>query len=145
MLNRMRGVKHSRLIAAYLLFAMLSWVGSLALPMAPAGHASHAARGGHGSGMVMEHPCCPRPSRPMMPEPAAPAPTGDLHRCCFLRAPEAPPAGNQKNVAQQPTANEKAPVDSPHAAAQLRHTSFGQSSPEPALRWLSEASVVLRI
>jgi len=136
---------HYRFVAACLMLAILSWVESLALPMPPAGHSLSAAGIGHSHGMSIEHPCCPHTSVPMMPQPAPQSPTGDLHRCCFLRAPVAPPpAGNQKIERPKWASSNlepSVPLEFHRLSAWI---SSGQCSPEAALRFLSETSVVLR-
>jgi len=124
--------------------AMLSWVESLALPVAPAGHSSQAGGGDHGQGMAMEHPCCPHTSLPGAPPTPPPEPTGNLHRCCFLRVPEAPPANNEKVERPESAANSAPVISQPEAHTAGAAVSWIRYSSERALRFHSETSVVLR-
>ena len=143
-LHAMRAVKHSRWIAACLMVAMVSWVESLALPAADSQHVPHQNRvAGHQH--PMEHPCCPRASLPMPSQPAQQAPGSDLHRCCFLRAPQAPPPGNQKNEAPPSTATEEVPLTMAGALVLFAGAPVACPSAEAVFRWVSDTNMVLRI
>lgn len=131
-----------KFIAACLILTMVSWVESLALPLAPE-HAMHTQMlAGHSHMPGMSHPCCPRPAALSTPLPPQPSRSGEEHRCCFLRAPQAPPAGSKFEIRSTPHTIAHSVV----GVAQTRtsHLEPRTTSSDRLLELRSLRSVVLR-
>ena len=133
----------TKLIAAFLMLTMASWVESLALPVVMSAPPAFPASGltGLAHAPMHEHSCCHEHAQPPVPQLPTQAPRGNQHRCCFLRAPQAPPVSTQKS--EKPSSANA----SPNAQAEPAETALPnlpQPSSTTALAILSRKSVVLR-
>ena len=122
-----------RPIAVALMLVQLAWGGTVWVagehPPAVIHHAEHS-----------QHACCPGVGMPA-PRPEPPAPTPKDHRCCFLRAPQAPPAKSASLGTYKPAILGAADVGETPAAFEQPFTNY---SADPSLRILTRLSVVLR-
>lgn len=129
----------TKLIAACLMFTMATWVESLALPVAMAAHSTSPAPST--AGYAHHHPCCHQHAQLPVPQLPTPAPGGNQHRCCFLRAPQAAPVSAQKSEKPTTASANLNPQAEPERAA---FTLPCRASSVTALELLSRMSVILR-
>ena len=129
----------TKLIAACLMLTMATWVESLALPVAMAAHSTSPAPRTAGYGH--DHACCHQHAQLPVPQLPTPAPGGNQHRCCFLRAPQAAPVSAQKSEKPTSASANLNPQPEPEPTVP---TLPCRSSSVTALAILSRMSVILR-